>query len=136
MCMPSTGLARRSLLATVFLALLGVCGIARADTEQSGITSFRTDVWVKEDTTLEVREEIVLNNAGKFYRWGFMRNLPIGSEDRWNPKYVGQYKRDNGIRVKILEVTEDGGPVRYEQGQGWGYSQLRIGEKDVPLAGG
>ena len=136
MGMPSTGLARRSLLATVFLALLGVCGIARADTEQSGITSFRTDVWVKEDTTLEVREEIVLNNAGEFYRWGFMRNLPIGSEDRWDPKYVGEYKRDNGIRVKILEVTADGGPVRYEQGQGWGYSQLRIGEKDVPLAGG
>ena len=133
--MRSTSPVPRSLSATVSLALC-ICGIARADTEQSGITSFRTDVWVKEDTTLEVREEIVLNDAGKFYRWGFMRNLPIGSEDRWDPKYVGEYKRDNGIRVRILEITEDGSSVKYEQGQGWGYSQLRIGEKNVPLAPG
>lgn len=134
--MRSTSLERRSLPATVFLALC-ISGIARADTpEQSGITSFRTDVWVKEDAALEVHEEILLNNAGKFYRYGFMPNLPIGSEDRWDPKYVGKYKRDNGIRVKILEVTEDGSSVKYEQGQGWGYSQLRIGQKDVSLTPG
>ena len=136
MFMGFTSLARRSLPTTIVLTLC-ICGIARADTtDQSGITSFRTDVWVKEDTTLEVREEIALNHAGKFYRYGFMRNLPIGSEDRWDPKYVGEYKRDNGIRVKVLEVTEDGTSVKCEQGQGWGYSQLRIGEKDVPLADG
>jgi hypothetical protein len=132
-----TRLERRSLPAAVFVALFGVCGIARADTpEQGGISTFRTDVWVKQDATLEVREEIILNSAGKFYRYGFVRQLPISPDDRWDPKYVGEYKRDNGIRVKVLEVTEDGSPVKYEQGEGYGYQQLRIGEKDVPLAAG
>lgn len=97
---------------------------------------FRSDVTVRPDATLEVREEIALDNGGKYYRYGFIRNLPIGSEDRWDRKYVREYKRDNGIRVKILEVTEDSQPVKYEQGQGYGYSQLRVGEKDVPLATG
>lgn len=108
-----------------------------ADTsEQGGMISFRADVWVKENARLEVREEIALNSAGKYYRYGFIRNLPIGSEDRWDRKYVGEYKRDNGIRVEILEVTQDGSPMRYQQGEGWGYSQLRIGERDVPPAAG
>jgi len=102
-------------------------------TNVAGITFFRTDVTVKEDATLEVREEIVVNNASSFYKYGFMRNLPISSEDRWDRRYVGEYKRDNGIRVTILEVTEDSHPINYEQGSGYGYSQLRIGEKDVPL---
>jgi predicted membrane protein DUF2207 len=110
---------------------------ARADAANTaGITFFRTDVTVKEDATLEVREEISVNNAFSFYRYGFMRNLPIDSQDRWDRRYVGEYKRDNGIRVSILEVTEDGNPVKYEQGSGYGYSQLRIGEQDVPLDSG
>ena len=95
-------------LAGTGLALLYFCGALRADTAQGGITVFRADVIVKQDGTLEVREEIILSNAGKFYRYDFIRNLPIDSDDRWDTKYVGEYKRDNGIRVKILEVTENG----------------------------
>ncbi len=121
----------------IFLIALCSPRSARADAPNTaGITFFRTDVTVKEDATLEVREEISLNNASSFYKYGFMRNLPIGSEDRWDRRYVGEYKRDNGIRVSILEVTQDGHPVTYEQGSGYGYSQLRIGEKDVPLDSG
>jgi hypothetical protein len=120
-------------LAGIGLALLCFCGALRADTAQGGIIAFRADVTVKPDATLDVREEINLSNAGKYYRYGFIRNLPIDSEDRWDTKYVGEYKRDNGIRVNILEVTENGLPIRYQQGQGYGYSQLRIGAKNVPL---
>jgi hypothetical protein len=121
----------------IFFALLCACAFSRADApDEGGISSFRADVWVKADATLEVREEITLNSAGKYYRYGFVRNLPIGSEDRWDRRYVGEYKKDNGIRVKILEVAKGGSPVKYRQGQGWGYSQLRIGERDEPLAAG
>ncbi|HXN50404.1 MAG TPA: DUF2207 domain-containing protein [Candidatus Acidoferrum sp.] len=128
---------RSAALGGISLALLCVCSTICADTaEQGGISAFRSDVTVKQDATLEVREEITLNSGGKYYRYGFVRHLPIGSEDRWDPKYVGEYKRDNGLRVRALEVTEDGQPIKYEQGQGCGYSQLRIGEKDVPLAAG
>ncbi len=110
---------------------------ARADAANAaGITFFRTDVTVKEDATLEVREEISVGNATSFYKYGFMRNLPIDSQDRWDRRYVGEYNRDNGIRVNILEATQDGHPAKYEQGSGYGYSQLRIGEKDVPLDSG
>src|ERR1700732_5358127 len=126
-----------SSLGGVSLALLCVgSAICSETTERGGISAFRSDVTVKQDATLDVREEITLDSGGKYYRYGFVRNLPIGSEDRWDPKYVGEYKRDNGIRVKVLEVTEDGSSVKCEQGQGWGYSQLRIGEKDAPLADG
>ena len=119
------------------LALFCACDRACADaTESAGISAFRADVTVKSDATLDVREEITLDSGGKFYRHGFIRNLPIGSEDRWDSRYVGEYKRDNGIRVKILEVTKDGNPVAYEQGRGYGYSQLRIGENNAPLPPG
>ena len=123
-------------LAGVGLAVLCSCTALRADTAQGGITAFRADVTVKRDATLEVQEEITLDNAGKYYRYGVIRNLPIDSEDRWDTKYVGEYQRDNGIRVNILEVTENGRPIRYQQGQGYGYSQLQIGAKNVPLDAG
>lgn len=123
------------LLISFFALCLPRC--ARPDAANApGITSFRTDVTVREDATLEVREEISLHNASSFYKYGFMRNLPITSEDRWDQRYAGEYKTDNGIRVSILEVTEDGHPVNYEQGSGYGYSQLRIGEKDVRVDSG
>ena len=119
------------------LALFVVCSTIHGDTaEQGGISIFRSDVAVKPDATLEVREEITLDSGGKYYRYGFVRHLPIGSEDRWDRKYVGEDQRDNGIRIKVLEVTGDGQPIKYEQGQGYGYSQLRIGEQDVPLKAG
>ena len=62
--------------------------------------------------------------------------MPISAEDRWDPRYAGEYKQDNGIRVQILEVTEDRKPVKYEQGSGYGYPQLFIGEQNVPLDSG
>src|SRR5512137_2822886 len=109
-----------------FIALCSSPSARADDANVTGITFFRTDVTVKEDATLEVREEISLSNASSFYKYGFMRNLPIDSQDRWDRRYVGEYKRDNGIRVGILEVTEDGHRVSYEQGSGYGYSQLHI----------
>jgi hypothetical protein len=123
-------------IAGLALAVVGCCGAIRAATVQGGIAAFRADVTVKQDASLEVREEIRVDRAGKYYRYGFIRNLPIDSEDRWDTRYVGEYKRDNGIRVKILEVTEDGQPIPYQQGQGYGYSQLQIGAKNVPLDDG
>ena len=129
----STLMRQTARLAGVGLAVVYFCSAIRADTVQGGIIAFRADVIVKQNATLEVREEITLDNAEKYYRYGFIRNLPIDSDDRWDPKYVGAYQRDNGIRVTILEVTQDGRPIRYEQGQGYGYSQLRIGAKNVPL---
>jgi hypothetical protein len=129
---------RQSYLGIACLAgALFVCGKAQADTTDfSGIERFRADVTVREDARLEVREEIVVRNAASFYKYGFRRELPILPEGRWDPKDVNERKRNNGLRVEILEVTEDGAPVRYEQGSGFTYSQVRIGERNVPLDSG
>jgi Predicted membrane protein (DUF2207) len=110
---------------------------SRADEQApGGVSLFRADVTVQEDATLDVREEIFLNPAGRYYRYGFIRQLPIAPADRWDEKYVGQYRPDNGIRIKILQVNEGGSPVEYVQGQGYGYQQLRIGPQNVPLSEG
>jgi len=128
---------RRTPRLVLFFAALCLCRSTQADTPgHSGITFFRADVTVRDDATLEIREEITVNNAAPFYKYGFRRDLPISSGDRWDPRYVGNYKRDNGVRVDILEVTKDGKPVEYEQGDGYGYSQLFIGERGIPLDSG
>ena len=128
---------QRALTAAILFAALCLGQSAQADSPaQAGITFFRADVTVREDATLEVREEIAVNDAASFYKYGFRRDLPVSPGDRWDPRYVGAYKQDNGIRVDILEVTEDGNPVKYEQGSGYGYSQLFIGERYVPFDSG
>jgi Predicted membrane protein (DUF2207) N-terminal domain/Predicted membrane protein (DUF2207) C-terminal domain len=90
------------------------------------ITSFASDVTLRKDATLEVREEFVVHSEGDYFRYGMVRDLPIDSEARWDRRLVGEYTKDTGIRVKILEVTEDGAPVSYEQGSDASYEQVRI----------
>lgn len=90
------------------------------------IASFEADVTLRKDSTLEVREEFVAHSEGDYFRYGMVRDLPIDSEARWDRQLVGPYAKDTGIRVKILEVSEDGSPVAYEQGSDSGYEQLRI----------
>jgi hypothetical protein len=128
---------QRTLTTAIILAALCFCRSAQADsTAHDGITLFRTDVTVLDNGTLEVVEEIAVNDAASFYKYGFRRVLPISAEDRWDPRYAGEYKQDNGIRVRILQVTEDRKPVKYDQGSGYGYPQLLIGEQNVPFDSG
>ncbi len=131
-------LVRRTIIKIAGLAVLLLpSGVVRADTpEFSGISSFRADVTVREDARLEVREEIVVRNAAPFYKYGFRRELPILPEGRWDPQDVGERKRKNGLRLEILEVTEDGATARYEQGSGYTYSQVRIDARNVSLDSG
>ncbi len=128
---------RRSLFVLGLLcAFFQVPAVARPDAAGYGIRSFRADITVREDASLEVREDFALNSAGVYFKYGFIRTLPIDGNDRWDRRYVGEYQKDNGIRVQVLELTQDGQPVKFEQGAGYGYPQLRIGEKNVPLPPG
>ncbi len=99
------------------------------------IVSFTSDASLRKDGTLAVREEFVVHSEGHYFRYGMMRDLPIDSEARWDRRLVGPYAKDTGIRVKILEVSEDGTPVSYEQGSESAYEQLRIAPWS-PLAEG
>ena len=130
-------MGRRILTTAIFCAAFCVCRIAFAGSPpQAGITFFRADVTVRTDATLEVREEIAVDNAASFYKRGFQRDLPISRTDRWDPRYVGTYQKESRLVVKILEVTEDGQPINYEQGKRFGYAQLFIGERNVALDSG
>ena len=130
-------MSRSTWISAAFLAILCLAPVACADSSlPKGITLFRADVTVLENGTLEVDEEISVNDAAVYYQHGFRRNLPIAPTDRWDTRYAGTYKPDNGIRVKVLEVIEDRKPVKFEQGSGYGYAQLRIGPQDAPLDSG
>ena len=104
--------------------------------ERERIVSFASDVTLRKDATLAVREEFTLHSEGDYFHYGLVRDLPIDSEARWDHSLAGEYTRDTGIRVKILEVSEDGAPISYDQGSDSGYAQLRIGEVWQPLASG
>lgn len=124
-------------IAALLFAALSLCPAAKGNSSgPAGITFLRADVTVREDATLEVREEIAVNDSASFYKRGFRRDLPISPNDRWDSRYVGAYKPDNGIRVDISEVTEDGHTAGYKQGSGYVYPQISIGERNVPLDGG
>ena len=134
-----TALARISwiIVALAILTILGAlpcAGTNRAPGEK--IVSFAADITVREDTSIEVREEFVAHSEETYFKWGMIRHLPISSNERWDKRFGGEWKDDTGIRVKILDVTQDGERVSYEQSNGAGYAQLRIGKADVPLARG
>jgi hypothetical protein len=123
-------------IVAILTAALILCPAAKGDSSApKGITFFRADVTVREDATLDVREEITVSEAAAYYTRGFRRALPISVNDLWDPRYVPLYQHDNGIRVDILEVTEDGQPVDYKQGSGYIYPQLWISPQNVPLDG-
>jgi Predicted membrane protein (DUF2207) len=129
---------RRNTLNLAFLfTALCLCRPTWADNSTfSGITFFRADVTVREDATLEVREEIALDDAASLYKSGFRWDLPVSPLARWDVRYVGVYKPDNGVRVQIQEATEDGHPAKYERGTGYRDSELFLGERNVPLDSG
>jgi len=46
------------------------------------IVSFASDVTLRKDATLEIREEFVAHSEGDYFRYGMVRDLPIDSEAR------------------------------------------------------
>ncbi len=41
------------------------------------IISFAADITVREDTSVEVREEFVVHSEETYFQWGMIRHLPI-----------------------------------------------------------
>jgi hypothetical protein len=123
----------------IVLSILSACAavsakLVAAPGEQ--ITSFDADITVNPDATLTVREDFVVHSEGSYFKYGFIRDLPIDDEARWDKRYAGEWKADNGIRVNILELLENGTSVSYHQGTAAGYPQLRIRPRYAPLEPG
>ena len=122
-------------LAALIIAAIVPCS-ATNPAPGERIISFAADVTVREDTSVEVREEFVVHSEETYFQWGMIRHLPISSNERWDKRFAGEWKDDTGIRVKILDVTEDGKPVSYDDGNGAAYGQLVIGKFNVPVPRG
>lgn len=100
------------------------------------IESFHCSVIIQPDDSLLVQEEFRVRSEGSYFRYGMYRFLPIDANDRWDRRFAGEYKEDNGVRVRVLEVLLNGARIPYEQGTGPGSIQLRLGAKDTSLPPG
>ena len=76
----------------VLAALLVVAAPCSGTVRTAGerIVSFAADVTVRDDATLEVREEFLVRSEGSYFKWGLIRELPIDSEARWNKWFAGE----------------------------------------------
>ncbi len=69
----------------VIAALMIVGGVPCSATRPAPdekIISFAADITVREDTSVEVREEFVIHSEETYFQWGMIRHLPISSEER------------------------------------------------------
>jgi len=122
-------------LLAALLAAASPCAAAKAAPGEQ-ISKFTADLTVHNDASIEVREEFLIHSEETYFSWGLVRYLPIGPDARKAQHNARNDGGDSGVRVKILEITEDDEPISYTQGTGWAYAQLRIGPIKVPLARG
>lgn len=75
------------------------------------VDSLKATITVNPDSSLLVDEtQVIPENDRNF---GLRCDIPIGSEDRWDPNNNPGRTEDNGLRVKVLNVTVDGRPVAF-----------------------
>src|SRR5437868_13470325 len=91
--MQTTGLTRRTriIVAVATLTMLGAVpckGTKRAPDER--IISFATDITIRADTSIEVREEFAVHSEETYFKWGMIRHLPITSNERWDKRFGGE----------------------------------------------
>jgi Predicted membrane protein (DUF2207) len=120
--------------AVTICAALPCFGTTPAPDER--ITQFTADLTLRKDTSMEVREDFLVHSEETYFKQGLVRFLPVNSEARWDKRFGGDGTYDTKIRVTILEVTEDGQSISYDQGSVDAYAQLRIGQFNVPLSRG
>jgi len=88
------------------------------------------------NATLEVRERESPSITPKntIVIMASFRNLPIDSDDRWDPSTLVHTREITGFESRFLRSLRMAGPIRYEtRPKAMGIRQLRIGAKNVPL---
>ena len=110
------------LLFATFIVLTSSTRCARAET----IRNFNADVRVREDSTLEVVENIVMDFEGARRR-GIFRTIPIRYARNSNSYSI--YIRDISVR------DGNGRALEYSLSSGGGFLTLKIGNPDIYLTG-
>lgn len=113
---------RRALAALAFLLL------ATATAAEERILSWRSDIAVLPDSTLEVTETLLVRAEGDQIRRGILRDFPTTYVDRRGMRLVTGFD--------VIEVMRDGRPEPHRTERLANGIRVRIGEPEVYLAPG
>lgn len=113
---------RRALAALAFLML------ATATAAEERILSWRSDIAVLPDSTLEVTETLLVRAEGDQIRRGILRDFPTTYVDRRGMRLVTGFD--------VIEVMRDGRPEPHRTERLANGIRVRIGEPEVYLAPG
>ena len=113
---------RRALAALAFLLL------ATATAAEERILSWRSDIAVLPDSTLEVTETLLVRAEGDQIRRGILRDFPTTYVDRRGMRVVTGFD--------VIEVMRDGRPEPHRTERLTNGIRVRIGEPEVYLAPG
>ena len=113
---------RRALAALAFLLL------ATATAAEERILSWRSDIAVLPDSTLEVTETLLVRAEGDQIRRGILRDFPTTYVDRRGMRVVTGFD--------VIEVMRDGRPEPHRTERLANGIRVRIGEPEVYLAPG
>lgn len=113
---------RRALAALAFLML------ATATAAEERILSWRSDIAVLPDSTLEVTETLLVRAEGDQIRRGILRDFPTTYVDRRGMRVVTGFD--------VIEVMRDGRPEPHRTERLANGIRVRIGEPEVYLAPG
>ena len=113
---------RRALTALAFLLL------ATATPAEERILSWRSDIAVLPDSTLEVTETLLVRAEGDQIRRGILRDFPTTYVDRRGMRVVTGFE--------VIEVMRDGRPEPHRTERLANGIRVRIGEPEVYLAPG
>jgi len=114
------------LMPVLFLILSLICVTYAGPARAEQINSFRSEISIKRDGTINVREDIEYDFQYA-ERHGIYRDIPYS--------YDYGYKRYS-IKLDVDKVTDfDGNPYKYEVSSGGGLVHVRIGDPDSTVTG-
>ena len=113
-------------LIILILLLLPAC--LRAQQAGERILSFHSDINVYGDSSMVVRETIVVNAAGSRIRHGIYRDFPTSYHDRWGNRVI--------VDFEVLAVERDGQPESWRSEPQVNGVRLYFGSKNQLVAPG
>src|SRR3990172_9987426 len=108
--------------AFLLLIMLFVGNVQAQDDTGWTIESFKSDIRINSDTTVDVTETIIVDFDG-LAKHGIYRTIPV--------KYQTQYGNNLNIRLNLLSVTDTSGDkLETKITKEGGNSKIRIGDPD------
>ena len=117
---------RQSICVAVTAFALGAAADARAQSESERIASFRADVTVKVDGSMQVEETIRVHGEGRKIDHGIYRDFPTHVRGLFN-RY---------LPFDVLDVRRDGQPEPYTVTPNGEAAHVQIGDANVHLGPG